>query len=204
MNIFRTTLTVLTLALGLSGITHAQPFKVGDTVPENLTVTDHLGKTRTFGSFRGHPTVLEWTNYGCPFTRKHYDGGNMQNLQATYTAKGVNWYSVISSAPGKQGYIEAKDAPGAISKMGFKGTAVILDPTGTLGRAFKAENTPAMYILDADGKLVYSGAIDSIPSFSKEDIAKAENYVAKALDEIFAGQPVSTPVTRAYGCSVKY
>jgi hypothetical protein len=128
----------------------------------------------------------------------------MQKLQSTYTGKGAIWLSVISSAEGKQGYLPPEGAATAVARIGFKGTHVMLDPKGTLGRAFGAETTPDMFILDKDGKLVYQGAIDSIPSFDEADIAKSTNYVSKALDELLAGQPVSTPQTRPYGCSIKY
>lgn len=199
-----TALTVGLLAVSFAAQAQNATYKVGDTIPANLEVTDSTGKSHTFAEFRGQPVVLEWTNYGCPFVHKHYDSGNMQKLQQTYTGKGVTWLSVISSAEGKQGYLTPKDAQAAIAKMDFKGTAVLLDAKGTLGRAFGAETTPTMEVLDKSGKLVYSGAIDSIPSFSKADIAKSDNYVAQALDATLAGKPVATPVTKSYGCSVKY
>jgi len=185
---------------------HAQTaaYKLGDTVPATLAFTDAEGATHTLGEYRGKPVVLEWTNAGCPFVRKHYDSGNMQQLQKSAAAKGAAWVSVISSAPGKQGYLKAAEAPAAVAQSGFAGTAVALDPSGTLGKAFGAETTPHMFVLDATGKLVYRGAIDSIPSFNREDIAKADNYVAAALADVLAGKPVTTPQTRPYGCSVKY
>jgi hypothetical protein len=182
----------------------AHVYKLGDVIPESTTFADYQGKTRTLGEFRGKPLVLEWTNYGCPFVQKHYTSGNMQKLQAAYTARGVAWVSVISSAPGKQGYYATADAPAAAAKMTFKGTTVALDPTGKLGRAFGAETSPHIFIITADGKLAYRGAIDSVPSFSTDDIAGATNYAAQALDEIAAGKPVTIAQTNPYGCSIKY
>jgi hypothetical protein len=61
-----------------------------------------------------------------------------------------------------------------------------------------------MYVIDTAGKLVYAGAIDSKPSANPEDVKTATNHVKVALAESMAGKPVSTPVTRAYGCSIKY
>ena len=52
--------------------------------------------------------------------------------------------------------------------------------------------------------VVYAGAIDSIPSTNADDVAKAQNYVLAALADLKAGRPVATPVTKPYGCSVKY
>jgi hypothetical protein len=202
----KTLFSLLTAASMLASSTWAQAtaFKVGDTIPATLQMTDSNGKTHTIGEFAGKPLVLEWTNYGCPFVRKHYDSKNMQTIQAATVAKGANWVSVISSAVGKEGHLTQDQAPAAISKEGFKGTAVVLDETGTLGQAFGASTTPHMFVLDAQGKLVYAGAIDSIASFSKEDIAKATNYVSQAVDEVLAGKPVSISSTKPYGCSVKY
>jgi hypothetical protein len=199
-------ITAVILALGLTAAANAQTaaYKIGDTIPQSLTFTDQSGKVHTFGEYRGHPLVLEWTNHGCPFVRKHYDSGNMQKLQADAVANGTAWVAVASSAPGKQGYIDPKDGATEVKNMGFKGTALALDPEGKLGKAFGAETSPHMFVISSAGKLVYRGAIDSIPSFDQDDIAKADNYVTKALAELAAGKPVSTPQTNPYGCSVKY
>lgn len=180
------------------------PYKLGTTIPASQTFSDAAGKVRTFGEFRGNPVVLEWTNPGCPFVKKHYDSGNMTKLQADAIADGATWITVNSGAPGKQGYLDPKTAETEAKKLGYKSSVVVPDAEGKLGQAFGAETTPHMYILDKDGKLVYMGAIDSIPSFDKADIAKADNYVSKALTEVKAGKAVTTAQTKAYGCSVKY
>ncbi len=179
-------------------------YTLGSIIPSELKITDQTGKDHTFGDFRGQPLVLEWTNYNCPFVRKFYDSGALQKQQASAVAKGVTWLSVISSAEGKQGYLGEKEAPSAVAKQGFKGTAVIRDVNGELGRAFGANSTPTMAVIDSAGKLVYFGALDSIPSFNAADIPNATNYVAVALDEVLSGKTVTTPQTKAYGCSIKY
>lgn len=194
---------VATLAMVTTALAEAI-YTVGTVVPAEVSMVDQTGKTHTFGEFRGKNVVLEWTNYGCPFVRKFYDAGAMQTQQAETVKAGHVWLSVISSAKGKQGYLEAKDAAGAVAKQGFKGTAVALDSEGTLGKAFGASSTPTMAVLDKEGKVVYFGAIDSIPSFNKDDIAGATNYVKAALADVTAGKPVATAQTQSYGCSVKY
>lgn len=196
--------TVAIFGLGTAAYAQEVPYKLGTTIPASLTMTDQNGKVHTMSEFRGKPVVLEWTNPGCPFVQKHYNSGNMQKLQATYVARGVTWIAVNSSAPGKQGYLDPKTAPADVKRMGFKGTLEVMDSAGLIGKAFGAETTPHMFVLDPAGRLVYMGAIDSIPSFSADDIAKADNYVAKALDEVQAGKPVTTAQTKSYGCSVKY
>jgi hypothetical protein len=116
----------------------------------------------------------------------------------------VVWLSVISSAPGKQGHVSPQQADDLTRSRDAAPQAVILDPEGTIGRAYGAKTTPHMYIIDAAGTLVYMGGIDSITSSNPGDIPQATQYVRLALQELAAGKPVGTPVTRPYGCSVKY
>lgn len=193
------------LATGMAVSVNAVALKVGDTLPADVSFTDSAGAAHTFGDFRGKPLVLEWTNPGCPFVRKFYDAGAMQTLQAETVAKGANWLAVNSSANGKEGHLTLATAPATVAKEGFKGTAYVLDGAdGKLGRLLGAQTTPHMFVADAQGKLVYAGAIDSIPSFNAADIAKADNYVAAAVDALLAGKAPATGETRSYGCSVKY
>ena len=155
-------------------------------------------------SFAGKFVVLEWLNHGCPFVKKHYGGGNMQALQKEYTAKGVVWLSIISSAPGKQGHSTAEQANAATKEQGAQPTVVLLDESGAVGHLYDATTTPDMFVIDPSGTLIYAGAIDDQPSFDPETRRNAKNYVRAALDEAMAGKPVTTPATKSYGCGVKY
>jgi peroxiredoxin len=177
--------------------------RVGQPAPD-FTGVDSNGKTHRLSDFKGKTVVLEWTNHECPFVRKHYESGNMQKLQKAATGDGVVWLSVISSAPGQQGNVDGKKANELTKSRNAAPTAVLLDPQGTIGRTYSARTTPHMFIITPDGKLAYAGAIDSISSANKADIAKAENYVTAALNALKKGQPVSNPTTQPYGCSVKY
>lgn len=177
--------------------------QIGKPAPA-FSVTDSNGKTRTLQEFQGKLVVLEWTNHECPYVRKHYGAGNMQNLQREATAAGVVWLSVISSAPGEQGHVQGAAANELTASRNAAPTAVLLDPKGVMGRAYGALTTPHLYIVAADGRLLYNGGIDSIASASAADIAKATPLFRNALQEAKAGQPVSNAATRPYGCSVKY
>ncbi|MBA7682391.1 hypothetical protein ES703_90741 [subsurface metagenome] len=128
----------------------------------------------------------------------------MQKLQKTYGKKGVVWFSIISSAPGKQGYCTPEQANELIKQKKAAPAALLLDPDGKVGKLYGAKTTPHMYIITSDGVLVYNGAIDDIRSTNVEDIAKAKNYVQIGLDEVMAGKEVSTKTSVPYGCSVKY
>lgn len=193
---------IFALALALSPSIWAVA-KPGATAPD-FSLVDSRGKKQTLAANKGKWVVLEWLNHGCPFVRKHYDAGNMQALQKKYTEKGVVWYSVISSAPGKQGSGSAEAVNEDIAKNQSAATAVLLDPEGTTGKAYGATTTPNMYVIDPKGKLVYMGAIDDKPTTETEDVATAKNYVSAALDAGLAGKPIAVATTKPYGCSVKY
>lgn len=181
----------------------AQTARVGANAPD-FKGTDSHGKPEALDQFRGKFVVLEWHNQECPFTRKHYESGNMQALQKQWTGKGVVWLTVISSAPGQQGYVTAEQENAYLAKMHAAPTAVLLDPDGRIGRLYDAKTTPDMYVINQQGVLIYEGAIDNKPTPDQADIQGAENFVNEALIQAMAGKAVATPFTRSYGCNVKY
>ncbi len=176
---------------------------VGKPAPD-FTLTDANGTEHSLSDYAGEFVVLEWVNFGCPFVRAHYNSGNMQQLQETYTVKGVVWLSICSSAPGKQGHHEGQALRDRIDENGSKATAYLVDPDGAVGTMYQARTTPHMYVIDPDGVLIYAGAIDDGPNREKEAILAADNYVRLALDAAMAGREVETTETKSYGCSVKY
>jgi peroxiredoxin len=176
---------------------------VGTTAPD-FSVTDSKGKTHTLSQYKGKYVVLEWFNPECPFVKKHYGGGNMQKLQEEFTAKGVVWLSVDSSASGKEGNLTAEQANQKMTEWKTKQTALLLDPDGKAGQTYGAKNTPHMFVISPEGKILYEGAIDSKASANPADITNSTNYVRAALEESMAGKNVTTSNTKPYGCSVKY
>lgn len=195
--------SVLHIGILLLLVAAAMAARVGEAAPD-FTATDSNGKTHHLADYKGKYVVLEWHNQGCPYTRKHYESGNMQHLQKGWTEKGVVWFTVISSAPGTQGYVTGPQENEYLKKMNAVPTAVLLDPDGNLGHMYAAKTTPHMYIINPAGVLIYNGAIDDHPTPDQADIASSRNYVSTALQEALAGKPVSDAATRPYGCSVKY
>lgn len=187
----------------LEAIAATAPARVGEAAPA-FTLVDSTGRTHSLADFAGKTVVLEWTNHDCPFVRKHYGADNMQGQQRAATADEVVWLTVNSSAPGQQGHVDGAGAERVRTEARAAQTAYLLDPEGSTGRAYGAVTTPHMYVIDPTGVLRYAGAIDSIPSANPGDIATATQYVPQALAELAAGQAVSVPVTRPYGCAVKY
>ncbi len=181
----------------------AEAPKVGAPAPA-FSLPDSHGQTESLGKYKGKYVVLEWFNPGCPFVQKHYKSENMQSLQKEFTGKGVVWLTIDSSAEGNEGYLTPADANKQMTDWKMKSTALLLDPEGKVGHEYAATNTPHMFVIDPEGKLIYSGAIDSKPTADPDDVKSANNYVKAALEAAMAGKPVATSTSRAYGCSIKY
>jgi peroxiredoxin len=194
--------TLLSLVLSAQA-NDSKSATIGQAAP-NFTLTGSDGKEHSLAEFKGKYVVLEWTNPGCPFVHKFYDGGQMQNFQKEETAKGVVWLRINSSAPGHEGSQTPEEAAAYEKENHVASTETLLDPTGKVGHLYGARNTPQMFVIDPKGDLIYAGGIDNKPSADASDIASAKNYVTTALAEAMAGKTVTTPTAKPYGCSVKY
>ena len=176
---------------------------VGERAPD-FSVVDAHGNVHSLSDFEGQYVILEWLNHGCPFVRKHYDGNNMQEMQKRYTEKGVVWLSVVSSAPGTQGYMEPDETLKTMEEKNAAPTAILLDVDGTMGRAYDARVTPHMYIINPEGIVEFNGAIDDKPTARARDLEGAHNYVDAAMTSLLNGEPVEVTTNTPYGCTVKY
>lgn len=187
------------LPLATPGAAMSAEARIGAAAP-NFTLTDSNGRPVSLAEFKGKTIVLEWS----PYVRKHYGGNNMQALQKKWTAQGVVWLTLISSQPGSQGFVHGLEANKLTDDRGAAPTAVLLDPNGNVGRSYGAQVTPHMYVIGSDGVLRYMGGIDDKPTTRLEDLRTAKNFVDAALNELFAGKPVSIKTSRPYGCTIKY
>jgi hypothetical protein len=177
---------------------------VGQPAPD-FTLQDIDGQPRKLSDYQGKVVVLEWNNPDCPIVHKHYDSRNIPHLQKWAMNQGVVWLLINSGKPGKQGAdYSADEIRSWLKDRDSTPTAYLRDPSGEVGRLYHATNTPQLFVVRSDGQLMYDGAIDSIASSDRSDIAHAENYVREALSAVEAGKPVPHPTTRPYGCAVKY
>jgi peroxiredoxin len=176
-----------------------------NNAPE-FKLLDSYGNEISLSSFIGKKVVLEWTNHGCPYVAKHYETGNMQSTQEFAKEEEIIWLSIISSAPGTQGYVSSDEANALTITRKASPSHVLFDPTGKVGRIYDAKTTPHMYIINEEGLMKYQGAIDDAGGrgFMSRDLLKAKNYVKESLQQMGTGEEISSPVTKPYGCSVKY
>ncbi len=196
-------LLALTLLLFTPLTANATPV-VGETAPDFTAIDSISGNEIKLSGMTGKIVVMEWTNNGCPFVRKHYDSNNMQTLQKETAGDDLVWISVASSAEGKQGYLTSEESNALIKKEGASPTYKILDPSGELGGLYDAKTTPHMFVVDTEGVLRYAGAIDSDSSPRESSIEEATNYVRSAVTSLRKGEKVEVSSTQPYGCSVKY
>lgn len=194
------------VALGatfLMGSNAAAAPTVGQQAPDFVAV-DTTGAKHKLSDFAGKFVVLEWTNPGCPFVRKHYGSGNMPATQKAATDKGVVWLAINSTERAATDYLKPDALDAWMKSQKAAPTAVLMDEDGLIGQVYGARTTPHIFIIDPKGTLVYAGGIDSIASARADDIKTATNYVNQALGEAFGGRPISAATTRPYGCSIKY
>jgi peroxiredoxin len=175
--------------------------KPGDDAPD-FKLKDTAGVEHTLSQYLkdGKIVVLEWFNPDCPFIVKHHKlNQTMNDTYANLAHKGMVWMAINSGAPGKQGAgLERSQKAVTEYEMPFP---LLLDEGGTVGRAYGAKTTPHMFVIGKDGKVAYSGAIDNDPS---PTVPGKRNYVISVLRSVMDGRPVPEPVTKPYGCSVKY
>jgi peroxiredoxin len=182
------------LALALTPLNEAAP---------TFTLESGEGKKVSLEDFKGKWVVLEWWNNGCPIVKRHYGAGTMQKQQAELKDKGVVWLSIVSSAPGTQGYVTVENASSVMKSNKGVPHAVLLDPTGDVGKKYDAKTTPHMFLISPKGEILYNGAIDSNRS-GRQAPNEVENYLGRAFEEASAGKEVTTKKTQPYGCNVKY
>ena len=177
-----------------------------DLSAPSFELVDSSGENISLSNFKGNTVVLEWTNHDCPYVAKHYATGNMQNTQKQAKEEGVVWLTIISSAPGTQGYVLPDKANELTSTRNAEPNHVLFDPEGGVGKMYGAKTTPHMYVIDKKGVLRYQGARDDAGgrSFWTKNLLEADNYVKNALSDLQNKQEVSTKVSKPYGCSVKY
>jgi hypothetical protein len=169
-----------------------------------FTLTDTAGRSVSLADFKGRTVVLEWTNPGCPFVRKHYVSRNLPALQAKYGGRDLAWVLVNSTHPGHTDYLAPDALAAQLKAWGAAPAAILMDPEGTTGRAYGARTTPQMWVIDAGGVVRFAGGIDDKRTADPADVKTARNFVSAALEDMKAGRTVDVGTAPPYGCSVKY
>jgi len=188
-------------AAGLAlAATDQTPPAIGDPAPA-FTLKCLSGMDHNLADFKGKIVVLEWTNPGCPVVARHYKDGLMPAAQKTAREKQVVWIAVNSTNPEHANYRQPEELKKIYAEWQAAYAVQLMDSDGATGRAYGAKTTPHIFVIDAEGKVAYNGAIDDDTSGNKAD---RTNYALAAVDALIAGQTVAVTTTKPYGCSVKY
>jgi peroxiredoxin len=193
------TAALLTAALLLTASAGFAAGDVGTNAP-GFQLKGIDGKTYSLADYKGKVVVLEWVNPHCPFSDRHAREKTMSELAKQHGE--VVWLGINSTNPRSDNFESPADYQGYVQRNGIS-YPVLYDDTGSTGHAYGARTTPHMFIVDAQGKIAYNGAIDDDPSGRK---AKPErlNYVGKGLDAERGGGKPDPAATKPYGCTVKY
>ncbi len=194
---------LVAIVFALTSVTAQAEVKTGAVAPL-FTAVDTLGNTHSLSDYKGKIVVLEWSNYDCPFVKKHYDSGNMQAVQEALMGEDLVWLTIFSSADGKQGSYTAEEANTKMAERSVVVNAALFDRSGDVGRLYGAKTTPHMFVIDKEGHVAYQGAIDDKPSPSPKALDGAQNYVVDAVASLRAGEALKVSETKPYGCGVKY
>ncbi|MBE3097517.1 MAG: thioredoxin family protein [Planctomycetes bacterium] len=165
----------------------AEPKKAPAFTLENVD-----GKKVSLSDYADKVVVLEWGSPHCPPWMRVHKAGTFRTLAEKYKDKGVVWLQINSNRKCDR---ETNRKFAEQEKLTFP---YLDDHTQEVAKAYGAQRTPHMFIIDKNNVIVYEGAIDDDPS-GKKEAEKRINYVDQALAEILAGKPVSVPLTKPYG-----
>ncbi len=183
--------------------TAQEAVEVGKPAP-GFKVSDAEGRVRQLPEFAGKAVVLEWTSPSCPFVRAQYQSGVMQELQKMAAQQGAVWLTVLSTHPSRRDYLPPEKASALHRGRGGASSALLMDADGTLGKAYGAVVTPQIFIIGADGKLVYAGATGDKSTTNAKEVRSSRNFIREALADLAAGRKIATPSSQPFGCTVAY
>jgi peroxiredoxin len=167
-------------------------------------VPDAENRMRELSEFAGRNVVLEWTSPSCPFVHAQYQSGVMQELQRTALKQGAAWLSVLSTHPSRRDYLPPEKALAFHKGRGGASTALLIDAEGAMGKAYGAVVTPHMFIIGADGTVVYAGGTGDKSTMDAKEVRSSRNFIREALNDLAAGRKVTTPTSRPFGCTIAY
>lgn len=177
--------------------------KLGKPAPEIIADDTH-GHTFVLSQLYDTPIILEWTNFSSPYVKKHYQTKNMQSLQHEFAERGAIWITVMSSGPASKSYLNAEQANIVVNKLGAVPAHILIDETGEIGKTYGATRTPEVFIIDREGDLVYSGAIDNDPSLNSKNVKNATNYIKLTFYSMRNNTLFQNNSIKPYGTPIPY
>lgn len=181
---------------------------IGASAPAfSLPATD--GKTYSLASFSSAEVlVIVFTCNHCPTAQAYED--RIIRLTSDYSSKHVAVIAIMPNDPSsinldELGYTDMGDSFEEMKlrakEKKFNFPYLYDGENEKVAQAYGPVATPHVFIFDSKRILRYSGRIDDMEKPTK---TPTEQNARKAIDELLAGQPVSVPTTKVFGCSIKW
>ncbi len=183
----------LAVTLAVAGAALAEAPPIGAAAPNfQLTTIDGKAFSLADAEKANKAVVLMFIATKCPYSNAYND--RLRQMAADYTKKGILFVGINSNNSEPEAEVKSHAAK---NKWDF---TIAKDPGNKVADLYDAKRTPEVYIVGADGKLLYHGRIDE----NYEEPTKVTSPDLKnALDQILAGQAVAKTETKAFGCTIK-
>ncbi len=150
---------------------------------------DINGKVMRWSDWRGSRVIVMLTlSTRCPAVPRY--APRLNRLYSTYHSRGVAFVGL---------YPEADETPERVRdharRMGFQ-FPVVIEGAAAIARALKATHVPQAFVLNSQGQLLYSGAIDSV---IKREVGQ-HAYLRDAIEAVLNRKPVKIARTAVTGC----
>ena len=170
--------------------------RIGEPAPGfRLPTTD--GGEVSLEELAGAPVVVAfWCNH-CPYVRAWED--RLNDAARRYSDRGVATVAICANDAAAYPADSFDEMVVRASEKGYV-FAYARDDSQQVPRAYGAERTPEVFVLDEQGRVAYHGAIDD----STEPDRVSTTYLTDALDAVLAGGIPQPAETRPVGCTIKW
>ena len=159
---------------------------------EDFTLLDYEGIQHSLSDYSDSTAiVILFIATQCPVSNAY--NSRMESIFNEYSEQGIAFIGINSN---KQEDVEEIAEHAEENNLTF---TILKDENNIIADEFAASFTPEVYVLNTDFKVLYHGRIDD----SKRESEATTSDLTDALDEIIAGEEVSTPETKAFGCTIK-
>ena len=143
-------------------------------------------------------TLVYWTCNHCPYALAWHE--RMLDLARDYDERGVRTIAINSNDPDRYPADSFEGMVERVEREGGWPHPYLHDETQEVARAWGAEKTPHLFVLDSELRLRYHGA----PDADYEDASHGAAWARAALDAVLAGAEPELAETPPVGCGVKW
>jgi thiol-disulfide isomerase/thioredoxin len=176
-----------------------QRLTLGSIAPD-FTLPDSHGKIWSRENCaQGKPLVVVFACNHCPYVVHIREA--LGRIASEYIPKGISFVAINSNDAEQYPDDAPEKMPAFAQEAGWK-FPYLVDATQNVAHAWHAACTPDIFVLDATGRLIYSGQFDSTRPKS-EAVATGDDLRA-VVEAILARQSIPSPQTPSLGCNIKW